>query len=274
MSQRQPKALKQMKAKKTLQKSKKNKIQQQKRQMSTTSPTAASSTDSIKKDGKIDINAVEDVFRANRLAGLGDQFHQLTHAFDLVRSGTLTPQQEQDLSRVFDVTSLRTADSAEVRRAKTKALIKHYERRPGDTGSPEVQCVLLTERVNYLTFHMTRHPQDRKLKLDYNMIIVRRRKMLNYLKQERFRTYQIICRDLGINEEELTTVGRLATKRPYYDPTKPIYRRPLTDAEVKQQEIVLAEEKRRLELASGFNKRQQNKKLFEERRKQANQMDV
>eukprot|EP00461_Guttulinopsis_vulgaris_P002166 UN02167 len=196
--------------------------------------------------GKLDINAVEDAFRANRLAGLGEKFHRLNRAFDVVRAGSpLTPEQEADLKRVWDVTSLQTADSAEMRKAKTKALIEHYQRRPGDTGSPEVQVVLMTERINYLNFHMTRHRQDRRLKLDYERLVVRRRKTLKYLKRHRFRTYQIICRDLGVNEEELDIVGRLPHTAPYYDPTRPIYRRPLDDIEMAEQEQIVAAERKK-----------------------------
>jgi len=135
----------------------------------------------IKKDGKIDINAVEDLFRAHRLSGLSEKYHHLTQAFDLVRAeGGITPQVEEDLQRVFQVTSLKTADAAELRKAKTRALINHYQRRPGDTGSSEVQCVLLTERLNTLEFHLTRHPQDHQLQRELQLVKDRRRKMLKY----------------------------------------------------------------------------------------------
>ena len=186
------------------------------------------------REKKVDITQVEDVFRANRLAGLGDRYHALNKAFDLVRESTaITPKLEADLAHIYDVTSLRTADSRQVRKAKTQALVEHYQRRPGDTGSPEVQVVLLTERVNYLKFHMTRHRADVALKLNFHKIEVRRRKLLKYLKKERFRTYQVICRDLGIDEESMDVVGRLKHTRPYYDPDRPKYRKPMSAQELR-----------------------------------------
>jgi len=173
----------------------------------------------------------EDIFRANTLAGLGDKYHAMNRAFDMIKQGVaLTPEMEKDLALIYDVTSLKTADSQEIRKAKTRALVEHYQRRPGDTGSTEVQVVLLTERINNLKFHLTRNVADKQLVLPLTKMIVRRRKYLQYLRKERFRTYQIICRDLGIDEDEYWKVGRLPRTKPYYDPNRPKYGRPITDA--------------------------------------------
>jgi small subunit ribosomal protein S15 len=207
-------------------------------------PTDAASATGKKKNARVvkskveidsstisnEISVADDVFRANTLAGLGDKFHRMNRAFDLIREGTaLTPEMESDLAHIYDVTSLRTADSKEIRKAKTKALIEHYQRRPGDTGSTEVQLILLQEKINYLQFHMTRNHKDAQLVLFFSNLIVRRRKFLQYLRRERFRTYQIICRDLGIDEDEFWKVGRLPRNRPYYDPNRPKTRRLISD---------------------------------------------
>jgi small subunit ribosomal protein S15 len=128
-----------------------------------------------------------------------------------------------------------------LRKAKVRALVNHYQRRPGDTGSPEVQAVLLTEKINTLEFHMTRHPQDHQLTRELQILKDRRRKGLRYLKHARFRTYQVICRDLNIEEHTFDIVGKLPRTIPYYDPTRPKYGKPLTEEERKilsQQKLI------------------------------------
>lgn len=236
--------------------------------------SSTTSSDGPTKNGKLDVNTIEDIFRAQRLAGLGDKYHEMSQAFDLIRAEGVTPQMEEDLQRVFDVTSLRTADAAELRKAKTAALITHYQRRPGDTGSAEVQAVLLTERINTLKFHVSRHPQDHQLTRQIQMIEHRLRKTLQYLKRERFRTYQVICRDLGVDEHAMVIVGKLPKNKPYYNPTRPIYRKPLTIEQLREQ---AANQRQVEELAAKqvlVDKKNEKLSQIAERRRQANMIDI
>lgn len=154
------------------------------------------------------------------------------------------------------------------------ALVTHYQRRPGDTGSAEVQCVLLTERLNTLRFHLSRHPQDIQLNSNLQLIDHRRRKMLRYLKKERFRTYQVICRDLNIDERSMEIVGLLPTTKPYYNPARPKYRRPLTEEQLKEKAAKASLVKQQQEQQAVVDKKQAIKDAIQERRRQANMVDI
>ena len=62
------------------------------------------------------------------------------------------------------------------------ALIAEYATHPGDTGSPEVQVALLTERINNLTEHQKAHAKDFHSRRGLLMMVGRRRRLLDYLK--------------------------------------------------------------------------------------------
>ena len=162
--------------------------------------------------------SVQDEIRARHLAGLDNRYHALNRAFEalrVARGGEVDEQTQKDLEVIRDVTSLKTASAPQIRKAKTRALIEHYQRYPGDTGSMEVMLVLLTERINNMEFHMAKHTGDKKLRLVYNQLIVRRRKFLRYMKDHRFRTYQILVRDLNIDEIPYRYHGRTPNMTPY-----------------------------------------------------------
>ncbi len=70
-------------------------------------------------------------------------------------------------------------------------IIKEYARHEGDTGSPEVQVALLTERINHLNEHLTDHKKDHHSRRGLLLMVGQRRGLLAYLKQtdiERYRT--------------------------------------------------------------------------------------
>lgn len=162
--------------------------------------------------------SVQDEIRARHLAGLDNRYHALNRAFEALRvsrGGELDEQTQKDLDIIRDVTSLKTGSAEQIRKAKTRALVEHYQRYPGDTGSMEVMLVLLTERINNMEFHMVKHTGDKKLRIVYNQLIVRRRKFLNYMRNHRYRTYQIIVRDLNIDEVPYRLHGRTPNMPPY-----------------------------------------------------------
>ncbi len=71
-----------------------------------------------------------------------------------------------------------------------QAIISSYARHEGDTGSPEVQIALLTERINQLTEHLRTHPKDFHSRRGLLKMVGQRRRLLNYLRasdEERFR---------------------------------------------------------------------------------------
>ena len=67
-------------------------------------------------------------------------------------------------------------------------IIKEYGRSEGDTGSPEVQIALLTERINHLTEHLKTHKKDHHSRRGLLMLVGQRRGLLNYLKSK-----DIVC---------------------------------------------------------------------------------
>lgn len=77
-------------------------------------------------------------------------------------------------------------------------LIQKYGRKEGDTGSPEVQIALLTERINHLTEHLKSHQKDHHSRRGLLMLVGQRRGLLNYLKSKDIEGYRTLIEQLGI----------------------------------------------------------------------------
>ncbi len=67
-----------------------------------------------------------------------------------------------------------------------------------DTGSPEVQVALLTERINHLTEHMKRHKKDYHTRLGLLKLVGKRRRLLDYLKRKDLESYRELIAQLGL----------------------------------------------------------------------------
>lgn len=84
---------------------------------------------------------------------------------------------------------------------ETKAqIIKTYQVHPKDSGSPEVQVALLTHRINNLTEHLRIHKKDHSSRRGLLRLVSRRRKLLNYLKNEDVQRYQKLVQSLGLRK--------------------------------------------------------------------------
>ena len=81
---------------------------------------------------------------------------------------------------------------------RKKSLIEQYKTHEGDTGSPEVQIALLTERVNSLTEHFKLHAKDHHSRRGLLMLIGKRRGLLEYLKRKDVERYRALIDKLGI----------------------------------------------------------------------------
>jgi small subunit ribosomal protein S15 len=79
-----------------------------------------------------------------------------------------------------------------------KTLIEQYRVHEGDTGSPEVQIALLTERITGLTEHFKRHAKDHHSRRGLLMLIGKRRGLLEYLKNKNADRYRAVIERLGI----------------------------------------------------------------------------
>jgi len=81
---------------------------------------------------------------------------------------------------------------------RKQEIIKEFGRSENDTGSPEVQIALLTERINHLTEHFKTHQKDHHSRRGMLMLIGRRRGLLNYLKAQDIEAYRALIAKLGI----------------------------------------------------------------------------
>ncbi len=79
-----------------------------------------------------------------------------------------------------------------------KKLIEQYKLHETDTGSPEVQVGLLTHRISYLTEHLKVHKKDHHSRRGLLILVGRRRKLLNYVKNNDVKRYRIIIANLGL----------------------------------------------------------------------------
>jgi len=77
-------------------------------------------------------------------------------------------------------------------------LMTQYARGEGDTGSPEVQVAILTERIANLTEHFKTHRKDKHSRRGLLLLVSRRRSLLDYLKRKDEGRYQSLIQSLGI----------------------------------------------------------------------------
>ena len=83
---------------------------------------------------------------------------------------------------------------------KKQEIIKDVRLKEGDTGSPEVQVALLTERINYLTEHFKSHPKDHHSRRGLLKMVGRRRRLLGYLQKTDNERYRALINKLGLRK--------------------------------------------------------------------------
>lgn len=81
---------------------------------------------------------------------------------------------------------------------RKQELIKEYAIKDSDTGSPEVQVAILTERINNLTDHFKSHKKDNHSRRGLLKMVSQRRRLLNYVKNNDENRYQDLIQRLGI----------------------------------------------------------------------------
>ncbi len=79
-------------------------------------------------------------------------------------------------------------------------LIGTYKTHEGDTGSPEVQIAILTERITYLTEHFKTHAKDHHSRRGLLMLVGKRRRLLDYLKSKNVQRYADLIKRLNIRK--------------------------------------------------------------------------
>jgi small subunit ribosomal protein S15 len=95
-----------------------------------------------------------------------------------------------DVRKVIETMSLNTGRKAEI--------IKSYAIKAGDTGSPEVQVAILSERIGNLTEHFKTHVKDNHSRRGLLKLVSQRRQLLDYLKRSDETRYKTLIERLGI----------------------------------------------------------------------------
>jgi small subunit ribosomal protein S15 len=85
-------------------------------------------------------------------------------------------------------------------RDRKSGIIGNYKTHDGDTGSPEVQVALLSERINYLTEHFKIHAKDHHSRRGLLKLVGQRRRLLDYLKSKDSERYADLIKRLGIRK--------------------------------------------------------------------------
>ena len=88
---------------------------------------------------------------------------------------------------------------AQSKAARTQT-IQEYRTHESDTGSPEVQVALLTQRINQLTEHFKTHAKDHHSRRGLLQLVGRRRRLLDYLKKQDFERYRTTIERLSIRK--------------------------------------------------------------------------
>ncbi len=83
---------------------------------------------------------------------------------------------------------------------KKTQLIQDFKKKEGDTGSPEVQVALVTERINYLTEHFKTHPKDHASRRGLLKLVGQRRRLLDFLKKNDVNRYATLLERLGLRK--------------------------------------------------------------------------
>ncbi len=83
---------------------------------------------------------------------------------------------------------------------RKKDVITKFATHQGDTGSPEVQVALLSERINYLTEHFKTHAKDHHSRRGLLKLVGQRRRLLDYLKRKNLERYRSLINGLGIRK--------------------------------------------------------------------------
>lgn len=85
-------------------------------------------------------------------------------------------------------------------KALKEKIIKDHGKKDGDTGSPEVQIALLTERINELTSHLKKHKKDHHSRRGLLAMVGKRRRLLDYLAKKDIERYREIIGKLSIRK--------------------------------------------------------------------------
>ena len=87
-----------------------------------------------------------------------------------------------------------------MKREQKKKVITKFAKNDKDTGSVQVQIAILTERINYLTEHLQEHKKDNHSRRGLLLMVGKRRKLLNYLKNSNLEAYEKVIKSLSLRK--------------------------------------------------------------------------
>ena len=114
-------------------------------------------------------------------------------------TATLDKNKQKLAEKVINNPKLMSAKELRVRRWPT--IVQEFARFPGDTGSPEVQVALLTERIRYLTDHFKMHRKDKHGMRGLQRILNKRQKLLLFLRRKDASRYHELVKKLGLKDK-------------------------------------------------------------------------
>lgn len=85
-----------------------------------------------------------------------------------------------------------------IEKERKQAIVEKFGRGDGDTGSPEIQIALLTERLLYLNEHFRKHAKDHHSRRGLLRLVSKRRKLLDYLRDTDYDRYRTILKELKL----------------------------------------------------------------------------
>ena len=97
------------------------------------------------------------------------------------------------------------ASKLSISKERTAELVKEFGKGEGDSGSPEVQVAILTERIRNLTEHLKVHKKDNHTRRGLMMLLGKRRGLLKYIKNRNIEEYRTLIKQLGIRD----TISRM-----------------------------------------------------------------
>ena len=92
------------------------------------------------------------------------------------------------------------ASKLSISKERTAELVKEFGKGEGDSGSPEVQVAILTERIRNLTEHLKVHKKDNHTRRGLMQLIGKRRRLLKYIKDRDIENYRALIKKLGIRD--------------------------------------------------------------------------
>jgi small subunit ribosomal protein S15 len=104
------------------------------------------------------------------------------------------------IARLDNISSEDKEDTLILDKEQKQSIIRKYQIHEMDTGSPEVQVAILTERITLLTEHLKIHVKDHHSRRGLLKMVGERRRLLNYLKKESGDRYNLLIKSLGLRK--------------------------------------------------------------------------